>query len=104
MIDTIHVLERDGILRQHNVPIFELAERVKLVTPVALIMDKHGRGHRLPFLCGNNKKHRTKCNGQSQWQHPISIAGHHGAKIQFFRTALVKDILIIFAASKIIQK
>ena len=85
IIDTIHILERDGILRQDNIPIFELAERVKLITPVALIMDEHGGGHRLPFLCRNYKSHRAKSDGQGQWQHPISIAKHHGAKIHFFR-------------------
>lgn len=73
MIDTIHILERYGILHQHNIPIFELAKGVKLVTPIALLMDKHGGGHRLPVLCGNDKKHRTECDGQGQWQHPISI-------------------------------
>jgi hypothetical protein len=74
------------------------------VTPVALLFDEYGGGHRLPFLCGNNKKHRAESDGQGQWQRPISIAEHHGAKIHFFRAIIVKDILIIFAASKIIQK
>lgn len=73
MIDTIHILESDGILRQHNIPIFELAECVKLVTPIALLMDKHGGGLCLPVLCGNDKKHRIESDGQGQWQHPISI-------------------------------
>jgi hypothetical protein len=88
MIDAIHVLESDGIIRQHNIPIFELAECVKLVTPIALLMDKHGGGHRLPVLCGNDKKHRTECDGQGQWQHFISIAGYHSAKIHNFEQSL----------------
>lgn len=83
-MNTFYVSKRDGILRQHNIPIFELAECVKLVTPIALLMDKHGGGHRLPFLCGNDKKHRTESDGQGQWQHPISITGYHSAKIRFF--------------------
>ena len=73
-MNTFHVSKRDRILCQHNILIFELAKCVKLVTPIALIMDEHGGRHRLPFLCGNDKNHRTESDGQGQWQHPISIA------------------------------
>ena len=73
MIDAIHILERDRIFCQNNIPIFELAKCVKLVTPIALLMDEHGGGHRLPFLCGSDKNHRAESDGQGQWQHPISI-------------------------------
>ena len=72
-MNTFYVSKRNRIFRQHNIPILELTNRIKLDTIHALVFDKHGGGHRLPVLCGNDKKHRTECDGQGQWQHPISI-------------------------------
>ena len=102
-MNTFYVSKRNRIFRQHNIPILELTNRIKLDTIHALVFDEHGGGHCLPVLCGNDKKHRTESDGHSQWQHFISIAGYHSAKIHNFEQSLFCPEKKVFLQNKTIK-
>jgi len=80
LINTTHILERDGILRQHNIPILKLTKGIVSRALTALFMEQHCRRRILSLLRRHNENHRAKDDGQHHWHQYVSIVYHHRTK------------------------